>query len=444
MSRLSWSVVGLIASPLLALGCAESGGVPQDMSCVGAGDPCSCGDNANEGYFACQAGFLYCVCENNANPGGGDNNGGNPGGDNNGGSDPWNPGGDNNGGSDPWNPGGGDNNNGSDPWNPGGDNNGGSDPWNPGGDNNGGSDPWNPGGGDNNNGSDPWNPGGDGDGDWGGDGDGDSSTPGNTGGGGNWAADPIIPQVTGQCPSFKTGRFNFAGLRGEMEVGPKGNGNGALVFYWHGTGGQASNYKGLFAGIGSKNIQKVISEGGIIFSVQGGAGGDALCSGTAVFSGDFTVIDQVVACAVRDHNINPRRIYATGCSAGGLQSGCMAMRRPDYVAAIAPNSGGLTSTFGFSPNSKSGHIPAAFTMHGGAGDNVIINFGTSSANLHKVIRPKGGFAVDCNHRSGHCGAPAVLYDAAFQFLFDHPFGVNPKPYTTSLPSTFPNYCQIVK
>jgi len=49
----------------------------------------------------------------------------------------------------------------------------------------------------------------------------------------------------------------------------------------------------------------------------------------------------IVACAVRDHGIDPRRIYTTGCSAGGLQAGCMAAQRSSYIAASAPNSGGI-------------------------------------------------------------------------------------------------------
>jgi hypothetical protein len=92
--------------------------------------------------------------------------------------------------------------------------------------------------------------------------------------------------------------------------------------------------------------------------------------------------------------------------------------------------------------SKSGHIPASMTMHGGSGDNVFINFGESSMAFNNLITGKGGFAIDCNHMSGHCGAPGELYNAAFEFLFAHPFGVKPKPYESGLPAGFPSYCQI--
>jgi hypothetical protein len=50
--------------------------------------------------------------------------------------------------------------------------------------------------------------------------------------------------------------------------------------------------------------------------------------------------------------------------------------------------------------------------------------------------------VNCNHGGGHCGAPAALYTAAWEFMKAHPFGVKPLPYAAGLPATFPTYCKI--
>jgi hypothetical protein len=58
------------------------------------------------------------------------------------------------------------------------------------------------------------------------------------------------------------------------------------------------------------------------------------------------------------------------------------------------------------------------------------------------IKSHGGFAVDCNHGGGHCGAPADDIAAQWQFCKDHPFGVSPEPYKNGLPSGFPSYCTI--
>ncbi len=78
----------------------------------------------------------------------------------------------------------------------------------------------------------------------------------------------------------------------------------------------------------------------MLISFQGTKGGDLL-SGTNIFgAADFPIVDQLLACAVKNNKINPRRIFATGCSAGGLFSAGLAARRANYMAAAAPNSGG--------------------------------------------------------------------------------------------------------
>jgi poly(3-hydroxybutyrate) depolymerase len=242
--------------------------------------------------------------------------------------------------------------------------------------------------------------------------------------------------VNGDCPTFATGTVTVAGLAGiSLQVGPKSQGTGPLLFYWHGTGQQASEVNAL---IPAAVRQEILSQGGIIVSPQGslGTGGD--CSGTATFSrDDFKVADQIAACAVRDYGIDPRRIFTTGCSAGGLQAGCMGAMRSSYIAAVAPNSGGEVTQQTIQDPTR---IPSVMTMHGGASDMVIVSFATTSATYDMEMKTAGAFVVNCNHGGGHCQAPAPLYTAAWQFMKDHPFGVTPEPYGMSLPMTFPNYC----
>jgi hypothetical protein len=248
--------------------------------------------------------------------------------------------------------------------------------------------------------------------------------------------DPVVPAVNGDCPNFATGAFNFMGLTGLLDVG-QGSG-GPLVFFWHGTVMAANSYLGI-------PVARITGEGGVIVAPDGPASGEAgaMCSGTMIF-GDTTtweVVDQITACAVKNHGVDPRRIYATGCSAGGLQSGCMAGRRSNYMAAVAPNSGGLT--MGFMQWQDQTRIPAVMTMHGAPGVDVVgIDFSTSSASLDEATKAAGGFAIDCNHGGGHCGAPGDLYDAAITFMYAHPFGTKPSPYAGGLPAGFPSYCTI--
>jgi predicted esterase len=269
----------------------------------------------------------------------------------------------------------------------------------------------------------------------GGRGAGGSVTGGGTGGRAG-GTDPVIPPISGDCPTFATGTVTVAGLAGiSLQVGPKSQGTGSLIFYWHGTGQQASEVNLL---VPAAVRQEILSQGGIIVSFQGslGTGGD--CSGTATFSrDDFKVADQIAACAVRDHGIDPRRIFTTGCSAGGLQAGCMGAMRSNYIAAVAPNSGGEVTRQTIQDPTR---IPSVMTMHGGTSDQVVVSFATTSATYDTQMKAAGAFVVNCNHGGGHCQAPADLYTAAWQFLKAHPFGVAPEPYTPALPGTFPGYC----
>jgi dienelactone hydrolase len=275
---------------------------------------------------------------------------------------------------------------------------------------------------------------------------GEAGSGGAAGGGGSSgsapaATDPVIPAVAGDCPDLSSGSRTIFGLETDILAGAPGSVPGPLLFTWHGTG--SSGYTALNFQLPSSVRDDIVAQGGVIIAPNddGTTREGSSANGVWYETSDLEYADQIVACAVQNHNIDPRRIYVTGCSAGGLMAGAMAVKRSTYVAAAAPSSGGLTSTFGVSLQDPT-RVPAVMNMHGGAGDNVIINFETTSANLAEVISPAGGFVVDCNHQSGHCGPPDALYESAWQFMLAHPFGTVPSPYAAGLPASFPAYCQI--
>jgi len=250
--------------------------------------------------------------------------------------------------------------------------------------------------------------------------------------------EPIIPEVSGDCPTIKEGTstVRVMGLSATVIAGAKKEGTGSLLIYYYGTG-----KLGGVSSLPQAIKTDIASQGGIVFALNEAknTGGD--CSGTGTFGiDDFKVVDQFVACAVKNYGINPKRIYATGCSAGGLTSGCMGIMRSNYIAGTAPNSGGVTIGYGKLQDPR--RVPNVITMNGGAGDNVIVNFGQTSEGYDNYILKYGGFAVNCIHGSGHCGAPAALYQSAWQFLKAHPYGTKPSPYAGGLPAGFHPSCKV--
>ena len=265
--------------------------------------------------------------------------------------------------------------------------------------------------------------------------DGGNTSPADTGD----PLDPVIPDVSGDCPEFKSGTATILGTSGiSVTAGAKADRTGSLIFYWHGTGSTAGEYLSMMP---AAVRTEITGAGGVIIALGGSknTGGD--CSGTGTFGkDDFKIADLVTACAVKNHGINPKRIYSAGCSAGGLMAGCMGIQRSNYIAAVTPNSGGITVGYGMLQDPK--RVPNALTMNGGDGDNVIVNFGQTSAAYDNYILSHGGFAINCQHGLGHCGAPATLQTSAWQFLKDHPFGTKPSPYAGGLPSGFDSTCKI--
>jgi len=225
------------------------------------------------------------------------------------------------------------------------------------------------------------------------------------------------------------------GLPGiQIVVGKKAAGPTApFLFYWHGTNGKSDEFTRMAEPI----HQGIVGEGGVIVSFQNTTGGDLL-SGTFIFgANDFKLADQLLACAVRDYNIDTRRIYVSGCSAGALFSTAMAAMRSDYIAAAGLNSGGLLGPVPFANK----HTPAMMLVHGLMGkDVVVVDFAVTSATAASQFKTAGGFVIDCDTGGEHCGG-GYLAPNVWTFFKAHPFGVSPEPWT-SLPKGFASECKI--
>ena len=155
---------------------------------------------------------------------------------------------------------------------------------------------------------------------------------------------------------------------------------------------------------------------------------------------DMLVGDEIVACAIEQLGIDPRRIHATGMSAGGLQTVAYSMARSRYIASSASFSGGEYVELPF--EDPDNHF-AAMIIHGGDNDlfGGFVNFKALSMVWYNQLIDNGNFAFVCDHGGGHT-IPAGYGDDVANFFFAHPFGTEPSPYAEGLPENIPSACSL--
>ncbi len=267
---------------------------------------------------------------------------------------------------------------------------------------------------------------------------------------GNEPGAPQIPELQGECPEFVLGEGdNPADLAFPVGSGsrnalvwhdPAQGGGGPLVFFFHGGGGDPD---GATATVTDDAITDVVANGGMViapFSDPSAGTEWFLVSGSA--QNDLVMMDSMVACAVQDAGIDPYRIHGVGFSAGALHVGISSILRSSYMASTVVYSGGVYSS---AASENPDATPSSLIFHGGASDVVSgLSFSAAAQLYYNVITERGGDAIICDHGTGH-GYPDNEIDVwrrrdAYNFLIDHPFGVDPHPYEAGLPEWVPPYC----
>ncbi|MCP4869188.1 MAG: hypothetical protein GY898_10775 [Proteobacteria bacterium] len=69
------------------------------------------------------------------------------------------------------------------------------------------------------------------------------------------------------------------------------------------------------------------------------------------------------------------------------------------------------------------------------------SFDDANLTFSELLREDGHFVAHCVHSGGHdvpTGAAAMVWE----FLADHPMGVDPEPYRDGMPSSFPDWCEV--
>jgi poly(3-hydroxybutyrate) depolymerase len=218
---------------------------------------------------------------------------------------------------------------------------------------------------------------------------------------------------------------------------------GPLIVYWHATGSTATaEVPAVF------KTADVTAAGGLIvgFEATTRTGTPTGNTGDDVwYTSDVAFADQVVACAVQQGLVAARHVHVAGYSAGALQTVYMWFARSGYVASVISFSGGDV-TIDKAPFQDPAHAGAAIVAHGAPGVDTYggADFAAASATWETEIKQAGALAVDCDDGMAHVYIPRLsnLAPASLSFFQAHPFGIQPEPYGTTLPSGFPSYCAI--
>ncbi|MBV1858292.1 MAG: hypothetical protein KUG77_07760 [Nannocystaceae bacterium] len=253
---------------------------------------------------------------------------------------------------------------------------------------------------------------------------------------------PSLPTADGPCPEFVAGDLDFAPgetgpRRARVFFDPSAGGGGPLVFWFHGTGGSASDSDDALP---EDDIAEIMAMGGmlVIPYADPAAGQFPWFLVLGDRQDDLDLMDEIVGCAAAGPGIDPRRIHAAGFSAGGLHTSQAALRRASYVASTVPISGGVYSTG--TPSDAPDQVISAMIFHGGASDVAGgLGFQMSSELFQQAVDARGGYTLMCNHGQGHFYLSEREF--AWDFMLAHPFGTEPSPFESERPRWVPSFCE---
>jgi hypothetical protein len=251
------------------------------------------------------------------------------------------------------------------------------------------------------------------------------------------ANEPTLPALPAACPELKTGSVTVMGQQVRLWVGEKGPGKrGPLLFYWHATGSDPEQAAVMLGPV----LDDIQASGGMVASFSTTLGTGANYAIGVWYSDDFQMADVIVACAAAQLDIDTRRVYAAGCTSGGMQAGAMAFMRSSYLAGSMPDDGGVLPLPHITDLQDPAHVPAFAASYGPGTD--IISFEETTRQACQASVDSGGFAIGCKYAAGHCSRPPEVLAAQWQFLKDHPFDTKTDPYAGGVPLSLPSACKV--
>ena len=197
--------------------------------------------------------------------------------------------------------------------------------------------------------------------------------------------------------------------------------------------------------LGDDVIAEILKQGGVVLSPYGHGEYAWWIAEGDTREDDLLLIDEMVACAIQEADIDIRRIHATGLSSGATLTSDMIHRRSNYLASGSPKSGGFDPYNPIPDNVEPANHMSALIFHGGEtdtwGDPPYEFYEPQSEELAMIITDEGGFAAVCNHGQGH-EEPTWDQERTWEFFQAHPWNTSPSPYADGLPAAFPSYCVV--
>ena len=246
----------------------------------------------------------------------------------------------------------------------------------------------------------------------------------------------------GSCPTFSDGTNTLQSdaKNRSIEVSLPDDPTGApVLFIFHGSGDNPGNMMSFF---GATSISA--TRGAIVVAPKGvnGVFGwpfSAFDDPTP----DLTLFDDLIACLDEQFDIDNRRIYSTGFSAGALWTTFLLTKRGEYLASAVTFSGGVG--LGVSYETPGYNLPV-LVVWGGTNDTYggggfTISFQDESENLIQNLTSDGHFVGKCDHGGGHT-VPFGGSSWAQEFLFAHTWNDGSSPFQEEVPDgVFPEYCE---
>lgn len=264
---------------------------------------------------------------------------------------------------------------------------------------------------------------------------------------------PAVPQPralaelsSGACPDLSMAgvqHFTSNGKDREVRVyfPDATTENLPVVFAWHWLGGNAQQMTQAL------HLDSYASTHDVIIVVPQALSTNPFewnfVAGESEAADDLALFDDMRTCLSRDRNVDLRRIYSTGMSAGGLWTTFLSIHRGDALASVMVMSGGTDPIVQYAP--PAGEKFPALLMWGGDSDVLTgggfdLDFQAMTLAFSSELRADDHFVVHCNHGMGHTIPPDGM-DVAEAWLFPHVYG-EPSPWIGKDPTELAPYCSL--